>query len=43
MIAETGQGRGVAGVIDGASPLGVEDESGVSWRQNLLRMIGYKL
>ncbi|HEX9094136.1 MAG TPA: adenosine-specific kinase [Coriobacteriia bacterium] len=43
VVAETEQGRGVMGVIDGASPVGVEDETGVSWRKNLMRMIGYKL
>lgn len=43
IVAETEQGRGVLGVIDGSSPLGVESEEGVAWRKNLLRMIGYKL
>jgi hypothetical protein len=43
LIAETGQGRGILGVIDGAPPQGVEDEEGIAWRKNLLRMIGYKL
>jgi hypothetical protein len=33
----------VLGVIDGAAPLGVEDEDGVAWRTGLLRAIGYKL
>jgi adenosine/AMP kinase len=42
ILAETGQGRGVLGVIDGSSPKGVEDASGVEWRQGLLRKIGYK-
>jgi adenosine/AMP kinase len=43
VIAETEQGRGVMGVIDGLSPLGVEDDAGVEWRKGLLRAIGYKL
>lgn len=42
IVAESAQGRGVLGVIDGASPLGVEDEKGVEWRHSLLRKIGYK-
>ncbi len=42
VIAETEQGRGVLGVIDGSSPKGVEGESDVEWRHNLLRTIGYK-
>jgi len=42
IIAETSQGRGVMGVIDGSSPKGIEDEAGVKWRKELLRKIGYK-
>ncbi len=42
IVAETDQGRGILGVIDGASPSGIEDESGVAWRKDLLRKIGYK-
>lgn len=42
ILAETGQGRGILGVIDGQSPLGVEDEAGIAWRKGFLRMIGYK-
>lgn len=42
VIAETSQGRGVLGVIDGAAPKGVEDEEGRQWRHRLLRQIGYK-
>lgn len=43
IVAESGQGRGVMGVIDGGSPVGVEDEAGERWRKNLLReVIGYK-
>ena len=43
IVAETGAGRGIVGVIDGATPLGVEDDEGVAWRKGLLRTIGYKL
>jgi adenosine/AMP kinase len=42
VLAETGQGRGVLGVIDGSSPKGVEGEEGVAWRKSLLRKFGYK-
>ena len=42
IVAETEQGRGVLGVIDGLSPKGVEGESDVAWRHDLLRKIGYK-
>jgi hypothetical protein len=42
VVAETEQGRGILGVIDGASPLGIEDEAGIAWRKGFLRMIGYK-
>ena len=43
VIAQTDQGRGILGVVDGASPKGVETEADVAWRKNLLRQIGYKL
>jgi len=43
ILAETDQGKGILGVIDGFSPKGVEDEDEVKWRKNLLRLIGYKL
>ena len=42
LVAQTGQGRGILGVVDGFSPLGVEDEEGITWRKDFLRMIGYK-
>jgi hypothetical protein len=42
IVAESEQGRGVLGVIDGSSPKGVEDEAGAAWRHDLLRKIGYK-
>ena len=43
VIAQTAQGRGILGVIDGASPLGVETDADVAWRKGFLRQIGYKL
>jgi adenosine/AMP kinase len=43
ILVETDQGRGVMGVIDGASPKGVEDEEAVGDRKELLRNFGYKL
>lgn len=43
LVAESEQGRGVIGVIDGFTPLGVEDVEGEKWRKGLLRdIIGYK-
>jgi adenosine/AMP kinase len=42
IVAESEQGRGVLGVIDGSSPKGVESPSDVTWRHDLLRKIGYK-
>ncbi len=43
IVAETPQGRGVMGVIDGASPKGVEGPEDVKHRKEFLRKIGYKL
>ena len=43
VIAQTDQGRGIMGVVDGASPKGVETEADVNWRKGFLRQIGYKL
>jgi len=43
VVAETEQGRGILGVIDGCTPLGVEREEDVRERKELLRRIGYKL
>ena len=42
IVAETGQGRGILGVIDGASPAGIETEVDVDHRRQFLRKIGYK-
>jgi adenosine/AMP kinase len=43
LVAVSDRGRGVAGVIDGEPPLGVETDSDVADRRQLLRTIGYKL
>ncbi|MCX8109547.1 MAG: adenosine-specific kinase [Verrucomicrobiae bacterium] len=42
IVAETGQGRAILGVVDGFSPKGVEEESDRQWRKKFLRDIGYK-
>jgi hypothetical protein len=42
VIAETAQGRGVLGVIDGGAPLGVEGPKEIAERTAFLRMIGLK-
>jgi len=43
VLAETEQGRGILGVVDGSAPKGVEDEGEIKWRKDFLRKIGYKL
>lgn len=42
IIAETEQGRGILGVIDGSRPEGIEDEEDITERKRFLRLIGYK-
>jgi adenosine/AMP kinase len=42
VVAVTDQGRGILGVIDGQSPLGVEDDLAKQQRKDFLRGIGYK-
>jgi hypothetical protein len=42
IVAETEQGRGILGVIDGTSPKGVETESHAKARVELLQKFGYK-
>ncbi len=42
IIAETDQGRGILGVVDGFSPKGVETETDLRARREFLRKIGYK-
>jgi uncharacterized protein len=43
IIAETEQGRGILGVVDGFASKGIEDAEGIAWRTRFLRQIGYKL
>jgi adenosine/AMP kinase len=43
VVARNERGGGILGVIDGYSPLGVEDEEATAKRRDFLRMIGYKL
>jgi len=42
IVADTDQGRGILGVVDGFKPKGVEDDEDIAWRKNFLRQIGYK-
>ncbi|MGY1669828.1 adenosine-specific kinase [Geodermatophilus sp. SYSU D00710] len=43
LVAVTGQGRGVIGVVDGSAPLGVETDADAADRHRLLRDLGYEL
>jgi adenosine/AMP kinase len=43
LVAETDLGRGIMGIVDGGSPLGVETPADVADRKALLRRFGYKL
>ncbi len=43
VVAQTEQGRGILGVVDGFPPKGLEDDVEIKWRKDLLRKIGYKL
>jgi adenosine/AMP kinase len=43
IIAQSDKGRGIMGVIYGASPKGVESNEDIAWRHEFLRKIGYKL
>jgi adenosine/AMP kinase len=43
VVAETGQGRGILGVIDGFKSRGIETAEDVEARREFLRKIGYKL
>lgn len=43
IVAETAQGRGILGVVDGVRPKGVESEDDIATRKQFLRTIGYKL
>jgi uncharacterized protein len=43
IIAETAQGRGILGVVDGEQSKGVEDDEDIRKRKDFLRKIGYKM
>ena len=43
IVADTPQGRGILGVIDGAKPKGIESEKDIQARKDLLRKFKYKL
>ena len=43
IIAETEQGRGILGVVDGGTTKGIEGDADIAWRKDFLRKIGYKL
>jgi len=43
VLAEMETGRGILGVVDGASPKGVEGDADIAWRKDFLRRIGYKV
>lgn len=43
IVAESDQGRGIIGVIDGFAPQGIEADEDIAWRKGFLRQIGYKL
>jgi adenosine/AMP kinase len=43
IIAETEQGRGIVGVVDGLKSRGIETEEDIKSRKEFLRRIGYKL
>ena len=43
IIAETAQGRGIIGVVDGQASKGIETEADIKKRREFLRKIGYKL
>lgn len=42
LVAEVGGGRGILGIVEGASPKGIESDKDITWRKDFLRKIGYK-
>ena len=42
IVAESDQGRGILGVIDGVKTKGIETDADIQWRKEFLRKIGYK-
>ena len=43
VVGQTEQGRAILGVVDGSTPLGVETDTDIAERKELLRRFGYKL
>jgi len=43
IVAETQQGRGIVGVVDGFASEGIETQEDIKKRKEFLRKIGYKL
>ncbi|MGD1155717.1 MAG: adenosine-specific kinase [Terriglobia bacterium] len=43
IVAESEQGRGILGVIDGVKTRGIETDADIQFRKEFLRKIGYKL
>jgi hypothetical protein len=43
VLAESGDGRAILGVVDGVKPKGVEEAADIAARIGFLRRIGYKL
>ncbi|MGH8848467.1 MAG: adenosine-specific kinase, partial [Polaromonas sp.] len=43
IVADTGNGRGILGVVDGVKSKGIETEADVEARKQMLRKFGYKL
>ena len=42
IVADTGTGRGIMGIVEGQKPKDIEGEEDIAWRKNFLRRIGYK-
>ena len=42
ILADTGSGRGILGIVEGQKPKGIETDADIAWRKNFLRQIGYK-
>ena len=42
IVAVSGEGRGILGIVEGQAPKGIETEHDIAWRKDFLRKIGYK-
>ena len=42
VVADTGNSRGILGIIEGLKPQGIEGDEDINWRKSFLRQIGYK-